>query len=385
VWSLFSRQLAHATDQAGVCEASARSVAQTFDVLSVSIWLVDEATGRLVVGASTASQRADTVRQISPSASTAVQAGLLSRARPFDLEEEAEPWMEEFRGLNPATFETGGHRWCVPLRSGERSLGALVLADRVGGHGYTLEELELLTCIGDQVTSVLLNLRLADEVARGRELEAFRLMSTFFIHDLKNAAASLNLTLKNLPKHFDDPAFRGDALRAVGNTAKRIDDMIARLSALRERPGASLQETDLNQIVSDALGRVDPIPRIEVTQELQTVPSLRVDKEQIQSVITNLVLNAQEALGSEGRVLVRTEHREGQVILSVSDNGCGMTPAFMNDSLFRPFQSTKKKGLGIGLFQSRTIVQAHGGRVQVESEPGKGTTFQVSFPVRGER
>src|SRR6185503_9367345 len=165
-----------------------RSVAQTFDVLSVSIWLVDEATGRLVVGASTASQRADTVhqradtvQQISPTASTAVQAGLLSRARPFDLEEEAEPWMEEFRGLNPATFETGGHRWCVPLRSGERSLGALVLADRVGGHGYSAEELELLTCIGDQVTSVLLNLRLADEVARGRELEAFRLMSTFFI------------------------------------------------------------------------------------------------------------------------------------------------------------------------------------------------------------
>ena len=210
-------------------------------------------------------------------------------------------------------------------------------------------------------------------------------MSTFFIHDLKNAAASVNLTLKNLPKHFDDPAFRGDALRAVGNTAKRIDDMIARLSALRERPGASLQDTDLNQIVSDALGSVDPIPRIEVARELQTVPPLRVDKEQIQSVITNLVLNAQEAMGSEGRVLVRTEHREGQVILSVSDNGCGMTPSFVNDSLFRPFQSTKKKGLGIGLFQSRTIVQAHGGRVQVESQPGKGTTFQVSFPVKGER
>src|SRR6185436_3915157 len=221
--------------------------------------------------------------------------GLGGRARPFDLEEDAEPWSEEFRNLNPTTFETGGHRWCVPLRSGERTLGALVLADRVGGHDYTAEELELLACIGDQVTSVLLNLRLADEVARGRELEAFRLMSTFFIHDLKNAAASLNLTLKNLPIHFDDPAFRGDALRAVGNTAKRIDDMIARLSALRERPGASPQESDLNQIVSDALGSVDPIPRIEVTRELQALPSLRIDKEQIQSVITNLVLNAQEA------------------------------------------------------------------------------------------
>ena len=82
------------------------------------------------------------------------------------------------------------------------------------------------------MTSVLLNLRLASEVARARELEAFRTMSAFFVHDLKNAAASLNLMLKNLPVHFDEPAFREDALRGIGNTARRIDEMIGRLSAL---------------------------------------------------------------------------------------------------------------------------------------------------------
>ena len=80
---------------------------------------------------------------------------------------------------------------------------------------------------------------------------------------------------------------------------------------------------------------------------------------------------------------MRSQHQNGHVVLSVSDNGCGMTPAFLKESLFRPFQSTKKKGLGIGLFQSRTIVQAHGGHVQVESEPGKGSTFQVSLPIGG--
>ena len=111
-----------------------------------------------------------------------------------------------------------------------------MLADRINGAVYTVEELELLRCIGDQITSVLLNLRLASEVAQAKELEAFRTMSAFFVHDLKNAAASLNLMLKNLPVHFDDPAFRQDALRGIGNTARRIDDMIARLSALRQRP-----------------------------------------------------------------------------------------------------------------------------------------------------
>jgi signal transduction histidine kinase len=82
---------------------------------------------------------------------------------------------------------------------------------------------------------------------------------------------------------------------------------------------------------------------------------------------------------------VRTEHERGRVVLSVTDDGCGMSPAFLRDSLFRPFQSTKPKGLGIGLFQSRAIVQAHGGSVRVDSTPGQGTTFQVILPVMEEQ
>jgi putative PEP-CTERM system histidine kinase len=210
-------------------------------------------------------------------------------------------------------------------------------------------------------------------------------MSAFFVHDLKNAAASLNLMLRNLPVHFDDPAFREDALRGIGNTAQRIDDMIARLSALRQRPDSVRVEADLNQLVSDALDRVNKMPNVEVTRELQPLPSILADREQIQNVVTNLVLNARDALGSEGRIQVRTEHRAGFVVLSVVDNGCGMSPAFLKESLFRPFQSTKKKGLGIGLFQSRAIVQAHGGGIHVESEVGKGTTFLASFPVNDEK
>jgi putative PEP-CTERM system histidine kinase len=383
VWTLLSRRLAHVTDQAGACTAAARSIAETFDVLSVTIWLVDGDQGQLVACASTARQRDDVAHEMLVAASGVVVAGLQGRTLPFDLEHEADGWAEEFRQLNPSTFETGGDRWCVPLHTVGQHLGVVVLADRVGGLGYTGEELELLACIGDQMTSVVLNLRLGEEVGRARELDAFRTMSAFFVHDLKNAAASLNLTLKNLPIHFDDPAFRSDALRAVGNTAQRIDDMIARLSAMRQRPNFTFVESDLNQLVTEALNRLTQVATVELRRELQPLPTLRVDREQIQSVVTNLVLNAQEAVASGGQIRVRSQHQNGHVLLSVSDNGCGMTPAFLKESLFRPFQSTKKKGLGIGLFQSRTIVQAHGGHVQVESEPGKGSTFQVSLPIGG--
>jgi signal transduction histidine kinase len=82
------------------------------------------------------------------------------------------------------------------------------------------------------------------------------------------------------------------------------------------------------------------------------------------------------------RIEVQTDHRGGRVVLTVSDNGCGMSPAFLKESLFRPFQSTKKKGLGIGMFQSRMVVEAHGGSIQVESDAGKGTTVRVSFPAK---
>ena len=69
------------------------------------------------------------------------------------------------------------------------------------------------------------------------------------------------------------------------------------------------------------------------------------------------------------------------LVLSVRDNGCGMSNAFIEQSLFRPFRSTKKDGMGIGLFQSRMIVEAHGGTMNVASEEGYGTTFQVRLPV----
>ena len=101
-------------------------------------------------------------------------------------------------------------------------------------------------------------------------------------------------------------------------------------------------------------------------------------------MITNLLLNARDALGPRGEITIETSQRNSWAILSVVDNGCGMSPAFVKASLFRPFQTTKKKGLGIGMFQSKMIVEAHRGKIQVESEPGAGTTFRVMLPLNGQ-
>jgi len=258
-----------------------------------------------------------------------------------------------------------------------------ILADRVGGVPYTVEELDLLKCMGDQIAVGLLNLRLTEEVMRAKELEAFQAISAFFIHDLKNAASTLSLTLQNLPVHFDDPIFRQDALRGIGETANRINQLISRLGALRHLELTPV-EADLNLLVADALEVLNGAPEINIVKELRLQAKLRVDRDQFRSVITNLLLNARDALSRGGELKVETSQRNGWAILSVADNGCGMSPAFVKAALFRPFQTTKKKGLGIGMFQSKMIVEAHRGRIQVESEPGAGTTFRVMLPLNGQ-
>ena len=373
VWTQLSQSLGTARDRSGLCTAACRLVSTTFEVLSVSVWLVDSSGDRLDLVAATTPRQAEPMR---------VPTVMRSAVTPLDIEALRDDWAEEWRDRNPSTFPNGGHRFVVPLREGQATLGAIVLADRVNGAPYSREALDLLQCIGDQVASALQNLRLGDELAEARELEAFRTMSTFFVHDLKNAAASLNLMLKNAAVHFDDPEFRADALRGIGNTAGRIETMIARLGALREQPTTTRRTIEVDALVRDAVERAGPLPGVSLALDLTAAASVHADRDQLVSVLTNLLLNARDALTGEGHVRVHTARVDDLVSVSVEDDGCGMSQAFMRESLFKPFRSTKSKGLGVGMFQARMVVEAHGGQIHVESEEGRGTTVRLLLPVR---
>jgi signal transduction histidine kinase len=157
--------------------------------------------------------------------------------------------------------------------------------------------------------------------------------------------------------------------------------MIGRLSAFRQQPALARVDTDLNQLVAAVLDEFELTADIELSRGLQPLPRVAIDREAIKSVVTNLVMNARDASDRGGRIRVSTESRDGRVNLAVTDAGAGMSAAFIQERLFRPFQSTKTQGLGIGLFQCRAIVQAHGGSIHVVSEPGVGTTFTVTLPV----
>lgn len=379
VWTRFTEVTAGASDSATLCRRVTTLLSETFSALSVSLWVIDPQSDRLVLGAST--QKLKELPN-SGNENDLTSKNLRALTRPFDLDSMQTPVAAELRTVSATQFQHGGHRIAVPLRAADHWLGIAILADRVHAVPYTVEEYDLLECLGNQVGGSLLNLELASDMIATKEFEALQTVSAFFAHDLKNAASTLSLMLTNLPVHFNDPAFRSDALRAIGHTVERINQLISRAAKLQAGLSLNRTETDLNALLSDAIQQLDHSNGIRWIERFKPLPKIPADREQLQSVVLNLLLNAREAVGEAGTVTVETSVSEDWAEFRVSDTGCGMTPEFLRTSLFRPLQTSKKKGLGIGMFQSRMIVDAHRGKISAVSEAGAGTTFRVQLPLQ---
>ncbi len=381
-WKKFTEGTASCVEQTDLSRALIRLIAEIFQVLSVSIWLVDEQRQNMTLAASTVTPRSQAPDRSDRKAETATLiAHFQAHPEPVDFESVGEPWAATLRTWHPAEFEKGGHRVCIPIQGRGEVLGLISLGDRIAGVAFSLQDFEMLKCVSDHAASCLLNIQLSKKLLQAKELEAFQTMAAFFVHDLKNAASTLNLMLRNLPDHFDDPAFREDALRGIGKTVSHINNLISRLSLLRHELKIQPAPSDLNDVVEKAVAGLESGSEITLTKALIPLPSVPLDQDQMAKVVINLVLNAREAISGRGEIHLETTRTEGWVVMTVRDTGCGMTSDYINRALFRPFQTTKKSGLGIGMFQSKMIVEAHSGRITVASEPGRGTTFQVFLPV----
>jgi signal transduction histidine kinase len=135
-------------------------------------------------------------------------------------------------------------------------------------------------------------------------------------------------------------------------------------------------------LVEQTVTDVKEYVKVPISENLEKMPSLLIDREHIHKVVENLLMNAYDALGQDGQITIATRCKDTWAEIAIQDNGCGMSKQFIEKSLYRPFQTTKKLGMGIGLYHCKTIVEAHSGRIEVESEEGKGTTFRVLLPVK---
>ena len=373
-WAAFTRATSTLLDVKALCAAVAARVSETLRVPSATVWLLEqgESAGGVALGGSTVyaeREAADWAKRHGAAMAA------LARERPGPLDLHALP-AAEAEGIERATDT----RYVVALAAGGEDVGFMVLGSRPDGAALTLEDRDLLRTFADQAAGNILGLRLSDRLLKAKEMEAFQSLSAFFVHDLKNLASKLSLALQNLPAHYDDPEFRGDLLATIERSVAKINDMCRRLSPLSRTLELQRAPGDLSQVVGSALSGLNGSLRAEVVQELASAPAVAVDPEQMQKVVLNLVLNASDAVREGGHIRVATGQADRWAYLSVTDDGCGMSPEFMARSLFKPFRTTKGQGLGIGLFHSKTIVEAHRGRIEVESEVGRGTTFRVLLP-----
>jgi putative PEP-CTERM system histidine kinase len=380
VWRNFTEGTATEVEQTGLSRALAKLVAETFQALSVSVWLVDEHKETLALSASTFLSDGETQPKISPEELRALLRPFQADPEPVDLETTDTDWSKMLKAMHPRKFPIGGDRICLPLVNGGAVLGFITIGDRVSGAAFSTDDFDMLTCVGGHASASILSAQLSRRLLMVKELEAFQTMAAFFVHDLKNAASTLNLMLQNLPVHFDDPVFREDALRGVGKTVAHINHLVSRLSSLRHELKLQLAGTDFNAMVSLAISSAVGASSEQIVTEFSPIGEVQLDREQITKVITNLILNALESTPDKTTIHVATRQDQSWAIIAVTDKGCGMNADFISKSLFRPFQTTKKNGLGIGMFQSKMIIESHGGRIAVASEVGRGTTFQVYLP-----
>jgi putative PEP-CTERM system histidine kinase len=268
----------------------------------------------------------------------------------------------------------------VPLQSSGRLTGLLCVGGDRSGKPYGWEAREFLGVLGRHTAAEFHKADLLSSLVQARESEAFRSFSTFLLHDLKNFASTLSLIARNSEKHRENPEFQRDAFRSVYDTAEKMKRLCNNLRAFSGKPELDRKAGDINHVVRETADNLRGEMGDRLRLELEEVPSVMFDEEEMSRVVQNLLLNARQAIGAHGSVTIRTRSLDGQVELSVHDDGCGMAQEYLEKSLFQPFRTTKSDGLGIGLFQCKKIVDAHKGTISVESEVGKGTIVRVMLP-----
>ena len=280
---------------------------------------------------------------------------------------------------NKEFFEKIDASLVVPLMTNGSVIGFIVLGKSLSNDTYNYEDYDFLKTLARQATFAIMNARLSEELAEAREMEALGKISSFVLHDLKNLVSTISLSVENALDNINNPHFQKDMLKTLSNTVDKMKGMIKKLSDMPKKGGLNLQTVDLVPLIKETV-KLFSNRKTNVEVECPEYLISRIDREEIKKVMVNLILNAVEATKS-GNVNVKISTDNSTACITVSDNGCGMSEEYIEKHLFKPFHTTKKNGLGIGLYQCKSIVEAHGGSIKVKSKQDVGTEFTVYLPL----
>lgn len=277
-------------------------------------------------------------------------------------------------------FSENSVAFVVPLFGRERLEGFIVLGQPINREEtYIYEDYDLMKTIARQASLAIMHQKLTEQASAAREIEAIGNVATFVAHDLKNLVSNLSMIVQNAARHIHNPDFQSDMLASLGNTVDKMQKLIGKLQNLGEQDEVNLQRVNLLELAKKTTTLLVG-SRIVVSGKAEIV---FVEENEIQKVILNLLMNAIEASDPNEQIVLEVGCLRVPFI-KIIDKGCGISTEFLRTKLYKPFRTTKPQGLGIGLYQCRQIVEAHGGRIEVSSVEGEGTVFTVWF-VNSER
>ena len=268
----------------------------------------------------------------------------------------------------------------VPVIAEDELTGFAVLATPRAPIELNWEVRDLLKTAARQVGSFLAQVQASEALLEARKFEAFNKMAAFVVHDLKNLVAQLSLLLKNAERHRYNPRFQDDMLATVRHVEERMNKLLAQLSA-GSRGEENLRPVQLAKVVERVVA-AKKAARADIAVHATDAAVATVGYEQrFERVLGHLVQNAIDATEQSGEVRISVGTEGRNAVIEVADSGCGMSEAFVRERLFRPFQTTKGNGMGIGVFEAAQYAKDLGGHIEVDSRPGGGTRFRLMFPL----
>jgi putative PEP-CTERM system histidine kinase len=375
-WLRFTQTLSACDDPAALRQQIIRGLANMVESPSGAMWLMDPARKQYVQSA----------RWNMP-ASAAVEAADGELVR-FVTQSGWVINLEEYRSL-PARYgafrlpswlsETSSAWLIVPLATGDELTGFVVLGTPRARTDLNWEVNDLLKTAGRQAASFVGHMQATEALLETRKFDAFNRMSAFVVHDLKNIVAQLSLMLKNAERHKNNPEFQQDMLMTVGHSIERMKQLMLQLregTTPVNAPGAVDLSDVIRKIERNKIGH-EPPPEVHLEERVFA----RAHQDRVERVIGHIVQNAIDATDKNGRIVVTLKRDGAKAVVEVRDTGHGMTDDFVRERLFKPFQTTKQGGMGIGAYESYHYVQELGGDIVVESTPGVGTTMRILLPL----
>jgi putative PEP-CTERM system histidine kinase len=285
------------------------------------------------------------------------------------------------------TYNTHLPRWLkeiedlwviVPLNSEQELIGFIVLSQQRVRSQLTWEDLDILKLTGRQIASYISHQQDHEKLIQNQQFDMFNKITAFAIHDIKNLIAQQALVVKNAEKFKHHPEFIDDAIDTIANSVQKMDKLLVKLQ------GKHRNETELanlNQLLIQAVEmnkNALPVPSLFIHT---AIIKLKSDPEKILMALNHLIKNAQDATQDSGSIVITLHHLDNAIWLDIQDSGSGMSQEFINNELFKPFNSTKHdKGMGLGAFQIREIFHALGGQFFVESTVNEGSKFSIYIP-----